>query len=89
MGKVYNQCVLPTMIYGSETRNPTKPMENKLRSAPRGMERLVLRISLRDKKRSSWIRENTKVKDILVAINEQKWRWAGRDDNRWNERLTY
>ena len=28
--KVYNQCVLPTMIYGSETWKPTKPMENKL-----------------------------------------------------------
>ena len=27
--KVYNQCVLPTMIYGSETWKPTKPMENK------------------------------------------------------------
>ena len=28
----------------------------------------------------------------MVAIKEQKWRWAGhvarRDDNRWNKRLT-
>ena len=66
--KVYNQCVLPTMIYGSETWKPTKPMENKLKSAQRGMERSMLGISLRDKKRSSWIRETTRVKDILVAI---------------------
>ena len=52
----------------------------------------MLGISLRDKKRASWIRENTKVKDILVTIKEQKWRWAGhiasREDNRWNKRLT-
>ena len=72
--------------------NLQKPMENKLRSAQRGMERLMLGISLRDKKRGSWTRENTKVKDILVAIKEQKWRWAGhvarREDNSWNKRLT-
>ena len=52
----------------------------------------MLGISLRDKKRSSWIRENTRVKDILVAIKEQKWRWADyvarREDNRLNKRLT-
>ena len=35
------------------------------------MERLMLGISLRDKKRASWIRENTKVKDIFVAIKEK------------------
>ena len=75
--KVYNQCVLPTVIYGSETWKPTKTIENKLRSAQRGMETSILGISLRDKKRSSWIRKNTRVKDILVAIKEQKWRWAG------------
>ena len=46
--KVYNQCVLPTMIYGSETWKPTKPIENKLMIAQRGTERLMLGISLRD-----------------------------------------
>ena len=67
-------------------------MENELGSAQRGMERSMLVISLRDRKRGSWIREKTKVKDILVAIKEQKWRWAGhvarREDNRWSKRLT-
>ena len=59
------------MIYGSETRKPTKPMENKLRSAQRGMGRSMLGISIRDRKRASWIREKTKVKDIFVAVKEQ------------------
>ena len=49
-------------------------MENKLRRTQRGMKRSMLGISLRDKKRASWIRENTKFKDLLVAIKEQKWR---------------
>ena len=62
------------MIYGSETWKPTKTIENKLGSAQRGMERSMLGISLRDRKRASWVREKTKVKNILVAIKEQKWR---------------
>ena len=52
----------------------------------------MLGISLRDKKRASWIRENPKVKDILVVIKDQKWRWAGhvarREDTRWSKGLT-
>ena len=60
------------MFYRSETWKHTKPMDNKLRSAQRGMERSMLGKSLRDKKRSSWIKENTRVKDILVAIKEKK-----------------
>ena len=56
------------------------------------MERSRLGIVLRDKKRASWIREKTKFKDILVAIKEQNWRYAGhvarREDNIWNKRLT-
>ena len=67
-------------------------MENKIRSAQRGLERSILGMSLRGMKRASWIRENTKVKDILVAIMEQKWRWASlvarREDNRWIKKLT-
>ena len=52
----------------------------------------MLGISLRDRKRASWVREKTKVNDILVAIKEQMWRWAGhlarREKYRWTKRLT-
>ena len=54
------------------------------------MERSMLGITLRDRKRSTWIREQTKVTDIIEVIKEQKWRWAGhiarREDNRWNKK---
>ncbi len=40
--KVYNQCILPVLTYGSETRRLTKKLERKLRSAQRGMERRML-----------------------------------------------
>ena len=89
--KVYNQCVLPTMTYGSETWSLTKYLETKLQSAQRAMERQMLNISLRDKVRCSTIRHKTGVADILRKIKQSKWRWAGhvarRNDNRWTKRL--
>ena len=70
--KVFKQCVLPIMTYGSETWTTTKLLERKLVSAQRGMERLMLGISLRDRKRAAWIREQTKVEDILKCVNKKK-----------------
>ncbi len=90
--KVYNHCTLPVLTYGSETWRLTKELERKLRSAQRGMERRMLGITWRDRKRASWIREQTKVEDILKTIKNKKWTWAGhimrRRDNRWTTRVT-
>ena len=70
----------------------TKQAENLLRVAQRAMERAMLGITLRDRKRSTWIREKTKVKDIVQVVKQQKWRWAGHvarmNDNRWTKRIT-
>ncbi len=90
--KVYNQCILPVLTYGSETWRLTKELERKLRSAQRGMERRMLGITLRDRKQASWNREQTKVEDILMTIKNKKWIWGGhimrRRDNRWTTRVT-
>ena len=90
--KVFNQCVLPVMTYGSETWTLTKPLERKLRSAQRGMERLMLGVTIMDKKNCKWIREQTKVDDIIKTVKTLKWQWAGhicrRDDERWTKRVT-
>ena len=90
--RVYNQNVLPVIIYGSETWSVTKRLEQKLRTAQRGMERIMLGITWKDKKRASWIRQQTKVEDILCAIKKRKWTWAGhiyrRTDNRWTKLAT-
>ncbi len=90
--KVYNQCILPFLMYGLETLLLTKELERKLRSAQRGMERRMLGITWRDRKRALWIREQTKVEDILMAIKNKKWTWNGdvmrRRDNRWTTRVT-
>ena len=54
--KVFNQCVLPAMMYGSETWAVTKNMEQKLKSTQHSMERTMLGISKRDRKTLQWIR---------------------------------
>ncbi len=75
--KVYNHSILLVLTYGLETWRLTKELGRKLRSAQRGMERRMLSIAWRDRKRASWIREQTKVEDILVTIKNKKWTWEG------------
>ena len=58
------------------------------------MERSILNITYKDKKTNKWIREQTKVVDILETIKKRrKWTWAGhicrRTDNRWSALLTH
>ena len=90
--QVYDQCILPTVNYGSETWNLTKTLTLKLRTMQRAHERIMLGITWRDHKTAEWIREKTKVRDILETISKAKWKWAGhvlrRNDNRWTTRLT-
>ncbi|HGJ5876541.1 MAG TPA: hypothetical protein ACHBX0_09330 [Arsenophonus sp.] len=47
----------------------------------------MMGVSLRDKKRADWVREQTRVNDILVEIQKKQWTWAGhvrmRVDKRW------
>ncbi len=59
--KVYNHCIILVLTYGSETWGLTKDLERKLRSAQRAMERRMMGITWRHRKRASWIREQTKV----------------------------
>ena len=77
------------MAYGCETWKLTKQAKDSIRIAQRAMERAMLGITLRDWKRSTQIREKTKVKDIIQVVKQQKWRWAGHvarmSDNRRRE----
>ena len=53
--KVYYQCISPVLTYELETWNLTKTLELKLQKFQ--MERIILDISLEDRKKASWIRE--------------------------------
>ena len=89
--KVFEQCALPVMTYGSETLTLTKASSNKLRVAQRAMERAMLGISLRDKKRNEWIRKKTGMTDVIHRIRSLKWQWAGHitrmEDERWKKHV--
>ena len=90
--KVFNQCVLPVMTYGSETWTTILETEKKLKRTQRAMERLILGVSLRDRKKAMEIREQTKVEDIIKSIKKKKWQWVGivyrRQENRWTKKVT-
>ena len=59
----------------------------------RAHERIMLGITWRDRKTAEWVRQKTKVKDILETIRKLKWNWAGHvarmTDNRWTSRTTF
>ncbi|XP_037779404.1 uncharacterized protein LOC119575943 [Penaeus monodon] len=73
--QVYDQCITPTVTYGSETWNLTKKQLLKLRSMQRAHKRIMLGVTWRDHIPSVQIREQTKIRDILKVINKAKWTW--------------
>ena len=89
---VMDQCVLPTMIYGYQTRSLNKQLTNKLRTAQRAMKRKILGLKLQGKISCSEIRKRTMIIDIIEYTLKQKWRWAGHvarmKDNSWAKRCT-
>ena len=89
--KIFNEYILPVMTYGCETWALNKTMMDKLAVAQRKMERIMLGITLQDQRRNDWIRDQTKVLDIISFIKKVKHRWAGHvvrfSDNRWTIRV--
>ena len=56
------------------------------------MERSMLNITYKDRKTNIWVREKTKVVDIISNVRKMKWYWAGHinrlKDDRWTTRVT-
>ena len=89
--KTFDQCILPVLTYGCETWTLNTTIVHKLQVAQRNMERSMLGITRRDRKRIDWIRQKTKVSDIVERIKSLKWSWAGhvarRTDDRWTRKV--
>ena len=89
---LYNSCVLPAMTYGAETWTLTKQAQNKLAAAQTKMERSMLNITYKDRRTNIWVRERTKLIDIIFTVRKMKWSWAGHinrlKDDRWTSRVT-
>ena len=90
--RAFDQCILPVMTYGCETWTLKTDIIRKLQVTQRSMERCILAITRRDRKRIEWIRQKTQVTDVIHRIKSLKWQWAGhlarRTDNRWTTRIT-
>ena len=82
---------VPTMTYGAETWTLTKQAQNKLAAAQTKMERSMLNITYKDRRTNIWVRERTKLIDIIYTVRKMKWSWAGHinrlKDDRWTSRV--
>ena len=85
--EVLNEYVISVMTYGSETWALTTAQVNALAVAQRKMERIMLGVTLRDRKHNTWIRQQTGVTDITDTIKKSKHQLARHvarlQDNRW------
>ena len=88
--QVYNSCVLPAMCRATWTL--TKQAQIKLAAAQTKMETRMLNITYKDRRTNIWVRERTKVIDIMYTVRKMKWSWAGHiirlKDNRPTSRVT-
>ena len=75
--KVCNQCVLPAMTYGCQIWSLTKALVKKLETIQRAMEIRMLSVNLKDRIRSTTIRQRTRVTDTVQYVTNTKWKWAG------------
>ncbi|CAG9840644.1 unnamed protein product [Diabrotica balteata] len=91
--RVFNQCILPVLTYGSQTWTFTKENMEKIAKTERSMERQMLNIKLSDKKRNEWISNKTKVKDVSTQVAKLKWKFAGhtlrQKDERWTKTIIH
>ena len=89
--RLLEQCIIPVMTYGAQTWTITPAVIEKLQVAQRAMERALLGITLRDRRRNSWIRDKTKMIDIGERIAQLKWDFAGHvarlKDGRWTGKM--
>ena len=60
------------MTYGAETWTLTKQAQNKLAAAQTKMERSMLNITYKDRRTNIWVRERTKLIDIIYTVRTMK-----------------
>lgn len=82
-----DMCILPVLLYGSQTWSLTVAQMKMIQRCQRKMERKILNISLLDRIPSMEIRKKTKIKDAVHQAKMNKWHWGGhiirQDQRRW------
>lgn len=89
--KLWNMCVLPSLVYACETWTLDSKTINRMRVTVRSMERAMTGISKRERKRNEYISSITGLTDIGKTIALRKWKWVGHmircKDDRWTTRM--
>lgn len=75
---IFNNCVIPTLTYGSQTWALSAKSENKIKITQNKMERSILKLKLRDKIPTKVIKSKLKHNsDITRECRRIKWKWTG------------
>uniref|UniRef100_A0A8D9DYI0 Uncharacterized protein n=1 Tax=Cacopsylla melanoneura TaxID=428564 RepID=A0A8D9DYI0_9HEMI len=69
--------ILPVLTYDTETMSLTQEQTRNLKVCQRRMERSILGITLRDKKRNTEMRQRTRIKDVGEEVWMKKCEWPG------------
>mgnify|MGYP003435272988 CR=1 FL=1 len=75
--QILNSCVIPVLIYGSESWAITKAMEKKLNAAENKWLRRILRISYIEHITNEEIRKRTEQQLVSNVIKKRRMKWAG------------
>ena len=74
---IYQTILLPILQYGSEVWALTTTTESRLQAAEMRVLRTIRRVTRRDKVRSTTVREDLHVAQLLEMIERNRLRWYG------------
>lgn len=87
--RLMDMVILPVFTYGAATWSLSDHSIHRLQVEQRAMERIFMKVSLRQKLRNEKIRKKSKIIDVADHAKQLKWRWAGhvarQDSNRWSK----
>uniref|UniRef100_A0A914UTX3 Endonuclease-reverse transcriptase n=1 Tax=Plectus sambesii TaxID=2011161 RepID=A0A914UTX3_9BILA len=90
--RLFNMCIVPSILNGAETWALTKAAEARLATTQRQMERRMIGARLIDRISNKRLRGITKIRDLVQAARQRKWRLARKvammSQDRWARRLT-
>ncbi|KAE9418292.1 hypothetical protein Angca_007445, partial [Angiostrongylus cantonensis] len=92
----FDSTVFPALMYASETWSLRKQDERSLSIIERAVERTMLGVprftQIMDGIRSSYLRQQSYIKDAVLYAKQSKVRWAGHvkrmNDNRWTRAVS-
>ena len=91
--RLFDMCILPAMLYGSETWTTIKDTRYELAVAQRRMERMMINVTWQDRISNDELRRKTKITVIIQAAAECKAMWARSvtlmDQERWAQATMY